>query len=138
MDVARMRVEISKAYSGKKWQDKVKKMKDGQVIAVYYHFLNKQNARLIEEHLLDIPLQPTVNDIFARSRIAVSAKTNGNCIVMPHEDTILFGNTICSKEALVAGWTELIGKYVEIGNGMQRVHGVRIEDDHIFIDLESQ
>ena len=45
MDVGRMRVEIAKVYPGKKWQDKVKKMNDGQVIAVYYKFENDKQKK---------------------------------------------------------------------------------------------
>ena len=40
MTVAQMRAAIFDAYSGRKWQKKVEKMHDDQVIAVYHKFLN--------------------------------------------------------------------------------------------------
>lgn len=39
MSVDQMRYSISMAYSGKKWANKVKRMSDSQVIAVYHRFV---------------------------------------------------------------------------------------------------
>lgn len=36
MNIVQMRNEVSTAYLGKAWKDKVKKMSDNQVIAIYY------------------------------------------------------------------------------------------------------
>lgn len=41
MSTDQMRSEISKVYPGKKWSDKVKKMSDNQVIAIYRKFLQE-------------------------------------------------------------------------------------------------
>lgn len=40
MTVDNMRAAILTAYSGRKWERKVEKMHDDQVIAVYHKFLN--------------------------------------------------------------------------------------------------
>lgn len=40
MSVEQMRDALMKAYPGQRWSDKVKKMSDNQVIAVYYRMLN--------------------------------------------------------------------------------------------------
>ena len=39
MKTGQMRHEISKVYKGVRWQKKVKKMNENQVIAIYYRFL---------------------------------------------------------------------------------------------------
>lgn len=39
MSVEQMRGIISSVYKTKSWQDKVKKMPDGQIIAIYKRFL---------------------------------------------------------------------------------------------------
>ena len=41
-DIEKKRQALLKAYSGKKWEDKVKKMSEGQVVAVYMR-LKAQN-----------------------------------------------------------------------------------------------
>lgn len=41
MSVEQMRAAIAKAYSGQRWEDKVKAMSSNQVIAVYNRMLNK-------------------------------------------------------------------------------------------------
>ena len=38
MTVDQMRKEIRKAYSGERWQLKIDKMLDDQIIAIYYKF----------------------------------------------------------------------------------------------------
>lgn len=40
MSVDLMRDAILKVYDGQKWKDKVARMSDNQIIAVYYKFLN--------------------------------------------------------------------------------------------------
>lgn len=40
MSVDQMRNEVRKAYPGQKWYDKVSKMSDAQIIAVYHSFLH--------------------------------------------------------------------------------------------------
>ena len=40
MSVDLMREAILKVYDGQKWTDKVARMSDNQIIAVYYKFLN--------------------------------------------------------------------------------------------------
>lgn len=39
MSVQQMRAEIAKVYAGLSWKNKVSKMSDGQVVAVYHKFL---------------------------------------------------------------------------------------------------
>ena len=41
MSVEQMRAFIAKEYDGQRWKDKVFRMSDGQVIAVYYSLLKK-------------------------------------------------------------------------------------------------
>lgn len=45
MGVEQMRSAIVKAYPGKKWADKVKKMSDNQVIAIYNRLLQSGKLR---------------------------------------------------------------------------------------------
>ena len=40
MSIEQMRVAISKVYPGEKWYQKVYKMSDSQVLAIYHKFLN--------------------------------------------------------------------------------------------------
>lgn len=40
MTTDQLRVEIMNVYPGEKWKRKVKKMKDAQVLAIYYKMLN--------------------------------------------------------------------------------------------------
>ena len=40
MSIEQMRSAIKKVYSGKKWKDKVDKMQDYQVAAIYERFLH--------------------------------------------------------------------------------------------------
>ena len=42
MSVEQMRKSIEQVYPGGRWKDKVSKMKDGQVIAIYTKFLEKK------------------------------------------------------------------------------------------------
>lgn len=41
MTTSQMRVELSKAYSTRTWREKVKKMPDYQVQAIYFRLKNK-------------------------------------------------------------------------------------------------
>ncbi|MCX7817552.1 MAG: hypothetical protein N2317_08625 [Syntrophales bacterium] len=45
MSVAQMRNAIVKVYPGEKWKQKVLKMSDGQVIAVYHNFLSSKKLK---------------------------------------------------------------------------------------------
>lgn len=42
MSVEQMRSFVSNAYTGRNWPDKVRKMSDEQVVAIYNRLLNKQ------------------------------------------------------------------------------------------------
>lgn len=42
MTVNEMREKLKKAYSSPNWEEKVDRMKDKQVIALYYKFLNEK------------------------------------------------------------------------------------------------
>lgn len=39
MEVSQMRAKIIKVYPGERWRNKVSKMSDDQVIAIYHRFL---------------------------------------------------------------------------------------------------
>ena len=45
MDVKQMRKEVLKFYSGQKWKDRVNKMNDDQVMAIYYSFIERQKKK---------------------------------------------------------------------------------------------
>jgi hypothetical protein len=40
-----MRKAVEKVYDGEKWKDKVSKMSEAQIIAVYYRFLNSKKLK---------------------------------------------------------------------------------------------
>lgn len=44
MNLHEMRDFISKAYPGQKWKNRVKKMGENQIIAIYYSMINRQNS----------------------------------------------------------------------------------------------
>lgn len=46
MNLHEMRNFISKAYPGQKWKNRVKKMGEGQIIAVYYNLVNRESPLL--------------------------------------------------------------------------------------------
>lgn len=43
MNLHEMRNFISKAYPGQAWKNRVKKMGESQVIAIYYNLINREN-----------------------------------------------------------------------------------------------
>jgi hypothetical protein len=45
MSVMQMRKLVQDAYPGKKWRDKVSKMGDGQIIAIYHKFLDSKKLK---------------------------------------------------------------------------------------------
>lgn len=44
MNLHEMREFISNAYPGQKWKNRVKKMGENQIIAIYYSMINRQNS----------------------------------------------------------------------------------------------
>lgn len=46
MNLHEMRNFISKAYPGQKWKNRVKKMGEDQIIAIYYSMINRHNSLL--------------------------------------------------------------------------------------------
>lgn len=42
MSIEQMRQAIEKVYEGEKWKEKVSKMQDKQVLAIYRRFLDKK------------------------------------------------------------------------------------------------
>lgn len=46
MNLHEMRNFISKAYPGQEWKNRVKKMGEAQIIAVYYNLVNRENPLL--------------------------------------------------------------------------------------------
>ena len=44
MNIHEMRNFISKAYPGQEWKNRVKKMGENQIIAIYYSMINRQNS----------------------------------------------------------------------------------------------
>lgn len=46
MNLHEMRNFISKAYPGQEWKNRVKKMGEDQIIAVYYNLVNRENPLL--------------------------------------------------------------------------------------------
>jgi len=46
MNLHEMRNFISKAYPGQKWKNRVKKMGEDQIIAIYYSMINRHNPLL--------------------------------------------------------------------------------------------
>ena len=46
MNLHEMRNFISKAYPGHKWKNRVKKMGEDQIIAIYYSMINRHNPLL--------------------------------------------------------------------------------------------
>lgn len=44
MNLHEMRNFISNAYPGQKWKNRVKKMGENQIIAIYYSMINRQNS----------------------------------------------------------------------------------------------
>ena len=65
MDIGRMRVEVTNTYPGKKWREKVRKMSDGQVTALFYRFLNdpKHYKLDLKTILPDTPIQVTFDQV---------------------------------------------------------------------------
>lgn len=47
MTVGEMRRAISKAYDGKKWKDRVRKMTDEQVTAIYYKMTSSGQIKAV-------------------------------------------------------------------------------------------
>lgn len=61
MTVLQMKNQISKVYDGQKWKDRVQRMSDNQVIAVYNSFLssgkmNQKSTRLPGERFHQMTL----------------------------------------------------------------------------------
>lgn len=53
MDICKMREFISKEYPGASWRNRVKKMRDNQVIAIYYKMLdNRRNKEIQSKHVI--------------------------------------------------------------------------------------
>lgn len=52
MTVEQMRIDISSVYSSVHWKDRVKRMTDEQVIAIYYDFVNRGK---FDRKPIDIP-----------------------------------------------------------------------------------
>ncbi len=46
MNIHEMRNFISKAYPGQKWKNRVKKMGENQIIAIYYNLVNRESPGL--------------------------------------------------------------------------------------------
>lgn len=46
MNIHEMRNFISKAYPGQEWKNRVKKMGEAQIIAVYYNLVNRESPLL--------------------------------------------------------------------------------------------
>lgn len=89
MSVEQMRSAIAKVYPGKSWQDKVKKMADGQVIRIYYKFLEEKRLKqmLKVSETLIIGIDITQED----ESVITVAKSNGS--------TLTHVNTITGQEA---------------------------------------
>ena len=100
MDIGRMRVEVTNTYPGKAWREKVRKMDDGQVTAIFYRFLNHQKNEKVDvaKQLCDFPPQVSFEDIFHASPIQTAAMLDANCIVIPYADQTMCGYVICPKE----------------------------------------
>ena len=45
MDVRQMRVRVQEAYSGQRWLDKVKKMPDDQIVALYFSLVKQGHIK---------------------------------------------------------------------------------------------
>ena len=56
MSVEEMRVAIAKVYSGKAWKERVRKMPDYQVTAIYFSFL--ENGRFDGKNKKPKPTEP--------------------------------------------------------------------------------
>lgn len=41
MDVRQMRVRVQETYSGQRWLDKVRKMQDDQIVALYFSLVKQ-------------------------------------------------------------------------------------------------
>ena len=60
MNLHEMRDFISKAYPGQEWKNRVKKMGENQIIAIYYSMINLQNS--FAHKVTDIKLDKTAVD----------------------------------------------------------------------------
>ena len=148
MEVGRMRIEVTNEYPGKKWKDKVKNMSDGQVIALYYKFLNEKTNKkiydvqqvhelIVAKKILDVPEQLSFEDVFGTPTMVTCANNRDiSAISMPYEDTTMLGYTVCTKEMLLNGWNQMIGKTYDIEGRPRRVKGVKVEGDNIVIKLD--
>jgi hypothetical protein len=45
MSAAEMRMAVSKAYDGEKWKDRVKKMPEDQLVAIYYSLIKSKKIK---------------------------------------------------------------------------------------------
>lgn len=49
MNIHEMRNFISKAYPGQEWKNRVKKMGENQIIAIYYSMINREKTKTQRE-----------------------------------------------------------------------------------------
>ena len=139
MDNQQMRIEIAKKYPGKKWQDKVRKMSEQQVYAVYQSFKEKELKEAMEkrnQELVKQVLDITDMDWSDPKTKYTMTMSDVKCITFPYVDSVFCGKVICSKEDLLKRWRESVGKIIEIQNQKRRLKSVSLIGDQIFIDLE--
>jgi len=145
MNVELMRAEIKKAYKGVRWENKVKKMPEAQVIAVYHEFMEREKKAKTQE-MEEVALKRVATQAltFDEAYDTIVHPTNvapypypiGKMTIrVPYTDTMVGAYTVCPKEVMLKGWEDTVGKTIVFDEKKRRVERVNMVAGLIFIDL---